>query len=97
MTTLVGLGAFMVNVALVPWRTFVLMKLWAWFVAPLGLPAIGLAHALGIILVVGFLRPDRIEKTPDKTPQEVVFKTFERAAVTALALAVGWMIAGMMP
>lgn len=33
----------------------VLTKLWVWFVVPLGPPPIGVAHALGIAVLVGLL------------------------------------------
>ncbi len=33
-------------------RGFVLSYLWSWFVAPLGIPEIGIAHAIGISLIV---------------------------------------------
>lgn len=34
---------------------FVVTKLWAWFVAPLGIPTIGIAQAMGLSLIVYFL------------------------------------------
>lgn len=36
---------------------FVLVHLWAWFLVPLGLPPIGIAHAIGIALIAGMLAP----------------------------------------
>lgn len=30
------------------WRAYALATLWAWFLVPLGLPVLGLAHAYGI-------------------------------------------------
>lgn len=34
---------------------FVLVQLWAWFMLPLGVPAIGVAHAYGIGVIATFL------------------------------------------
>lgn len=33
----------------------VLQDLWGWFIVPFGLPELGLAHAIGINIIVGFL------------------------------------------
>lgn len=33
----------------------VLQDLWGWFVTPFGLPQLGLAHAIGINVIAGFL------------------------------------------
>ena len=42
-----------------------LKVLWGWFIVPLGVQAIGVAHALGLVLLFGFLRgaikPDNTE------------------------------------
>ncbi len=32
------------------------LNAWAWFVVPLGVPAIGYAHALGLQILIGTLR-----------------------------------------
>jgi hypothetical protein len=34
---------------------FVLTQLWAWFIVPLGVPAIGIAHGIGLSLVASML------------------------------------------
>ena len=34
---------------------FVLKTMWAWFLVPLGLPAVGLAHAIGLGFMVRYL------------------------------------------
>jgi len=49
-------GAFVTAVAIA--RGFVLTYLWAWFVVPFGAPAIGVAWAIGISLIVGYLTRD---------------------------------------
>ena len=37
------------------WSGFVLATLWAWFVIPLGAPALGVLHAAGIAMVIRFM------------------------------------------
>ena len=44
------------------WQGFALSHLWIWFIAPFGLPAIGIAHACGLTLIASFLRGHRPEK-----------------------------------
>lgn len=34
---------------------FVLKYLWGWFIVPLGVKQIGIAHAIGVSLIVGYL------------------------------------------
>jgi hypothetical protein len=36
-------------------RGFVLLKMWAWFLIPLGLPTITLWHAVGVSMIVAYL------------------------------------------
>lgn len=36
-------------------RGYVIQKLWLWFLVPLGLPTIGVAHAIGISILIGAL------------------------------------------
>lgn len=36
-------------------RGVVLSYLWEWFIVPFGIPSIGIAHALGVSTIVGFL------------------------------------------
>jgi hypothetical protein len=37
------------------WSGFVLARLWAWFVVPLGVPAIGTWHAAGLSVLVSWM------------------------------------------
>jgi hypothetical protein len=46
------------SVILVAWRGMALAVLWGWFLVPLGLPMIGIAHALGIAIVFALLQGD---------------------------------------
>jgi hypothetical protein len=57
MEALIALGVSLVlSVPLAFWRAFVFIKLWAWFAIPIfGLPALGLAAAMGLSILIGFL------------------------------------------
>ena len=44
---------------------FVLKLMWAWFLIPLGLPALGLAHACGLGLLARYLTWQRMPKSED--------------------------------
>ena len=35
----------------IAWKAFVAVQLWGWFLVPLGAPRVGLAHAVGLMLV----------------------------------------------
>lgn len=48
-----GMGVLFV--ALVLLRAVVLKDLWGWFVVPLGVPGIGMAHAVGISTIASLL------------------------------------------
>lgn len=48
-------------------RGFVLASLWGWFVVPLGVPALGIAQAIGISLIVSlFLAHLARDKSDDE-------------------------------
>lgn len=50
--TAAGFGILFLNVAI---GAFIFSIMWGWFVVPLGLPAINLAHAIGILSMLIFL------------------------------------------
>jgi hypothetical protein len=54
------LGVLGTVVLMALFRAFVFTYLWGWFIVPLGAPHIGIAHAMGLALIVGLLtaRPD---------------------------------------
>jgi uncharacterized membrane protein len=50
------MGSFLFVVLLLPniaYRGYVLAQLWAWFMVPFGLPVIGVAHAIGVSVLIG--------------------------------------------
>lgn len=60
-------------------RGFVLSELWGWFVVPLGVGELGVAHAIGFALVVGYLTYQ-----PDAKSESEVEGTFGVRLVTSL-------------
>jgi len=55
MAFLLILGLVAVSVVVSVVNGFVLSYLWQWFVTPLGIPAIGLAHAIGLGMIIRYL------------------------------------------
>jgi hypothetical protein len=51
-----ALVAFAAILVAAPWAAYVLTVVWGWFVVPLGAPAIGKAHAYGLMVVFGMFR-----------------------------------------
>ncbi|MOA13274.1 hypothetical protein D3C78_1333200 [compost metagenome] len=51
----VGLLSVVVIGALTVFSAFTLSTLWAWFIVPLGVSSIGLAHAYGVSLIASVL------------------------------------------
>lgn len=84
------LGVLALTVALgIPaalYSGFVLQDLWGWFVAPLGVPQIGLIQAVGLLLIVALVR-----RTPKGGHSEVTFgKAFSNAANRIVFVSLGW-------
>ena len=50
--------AVLVFVPVMLLRGYVLHAMWGWFVVPLGVPAVGIVHAIGIAGVAGALVPN---------------------------------------
>ena len=77
------------------WKGYVLTVLWAWFVVPtFGLPALAVAPAIGLSLLVSFLthQGDAI-KEPEGSSLERTSKAVSLALVMpALVLGIGWVV-----
>lgn len=65
---------------------YVIWVLWGWFAIPLGLPAITLAHAIGIDILISMFQPVRIQREDPPIGKYVI------AAIVRpmLALAIGY-------
>ena len=62
-----SLLAILLALASVPLNGWVLSILWLWFVVPLGVPAIGIAQAVGLATLIGMLRRGSL-KSDDAEP-----------------------------
>ncbi len=71
------------------WYGFVLSKLWAWFIVPLGVPRLVLWQAAGIYLLARFLTTDT-NAQKDREPIEVLARGIAFGVLTpAMTLGCG--------
>lgn len=83
------LGVLMIPAYLL--NGFVLMKLWQWFLVPLGLPVIGLAHCIGIAIIINFLTM-HYQKSP-KESDDGGWNAFAHLYLNPLfVLFIGWIV-----
>lgn len=73
---------------------WVLTYLWLWFVTPLGLPSLSIAHAIGISCVISFLTYQYIERPKEKEPLQSQISTLVTVCVfrPLIVLGFGWII-----
>ena len=78
---------------------YVARDLWAWFIVPLGVPSVGVAHAYGVILLARLLapaRPDDRKAGPGEMFVRVLSLSFARVVAVLLFWGVGALMAGWM-
>jgi hypothetical protein len=84
---------------------FVLAKLWAWFVIPIGTSAlgvtinqIGILQAAAICMIVRFVWPTnlKIDSTDERPVSDKVAEVFAAIIVPWMALFCAWVLKGMM-
>lgn len=73
----------------IAYEGFVLSTFWSWFVVPLGAPALGVAQAAGIALMVSVARAKASETKQHIDAAEWAAHAF---GTPTFALAVGWVI-----
>lgn len=84
---------FFAIIALMVFRGFVAATLWGWFVVPLGAPVIGVAHAVGLLLLVTLATSDGYDKDNERGDAAYYFKRIVVSlAVIVFALVVGWVV-----
>lgn len=81
-------AAIIIPIAL--WQGFVIHLLWRWFVVPIGLPEIGILHAIGLSMFVAVFKPVDRSKRDDK--DEFWFRLAERVGGQVLVLAIAYAV-----
>jgi hypothetical protein len=84
-------AALLVILAIVPVlivHGFVVSIMWGWFMVPLGVPAIGIAHAIGLAGMLGALN---IAKSTDKVTGRAMAWIMDMLLIRpAILLGIGW-------
>jgi hypothetical protein len=88
--TVGGLIALVVFALLFAVEPFVAKTLWAWFVAPLGLPALDWSSAAGINLILNIWLGPRV--TTKQSDDENLMALGNQLGRVALAFGLGWCI-----
>jgi hypothetical protein len=78
-------------------RGFVLCQLWLWFLVPLGVKEIGMAHALGLTTLVGVfgMQGGNTTKKDDNVPL-AVYVIGVTVMTPLLCLLAGWLFHSLM-
>ena len=84
-----ALGLFIASLISIPLSGFTVSALWGWFLVPLGVPAIGIAHGCGISLIVGYLKGT--ESEPESTG-ELPLVAAKALLNPPMYLAVGYLV-----
>jgi len=79
-----ALITLVIALASVPWRAFVAMILWGWFIVPLGLPPIGKAEAYGLMCLLQCFMPWDTSKKDENSAGVQVFVSFMAPALLLL-------------
>lgn len=77
------------------YNAWVLTILWGWFIVPLGVKALSIAHAYGFTLVTGLLLSNRGIKE-NKGKEDWVGSIITWLLLPAVALFFGWIAVGFM-
>ena len=93
LTILMILGAVLLLGVMGLYYAFVLSTLWAWFVVPLGVAKIGMAHAYGLSLIPSTVLGVRGLYSPEDKRTEAAIAAI---VLPSLALLFGWIALGFM-
>ncbi len=92
-----GILAFLVFIALIAgyifFGAYTLTMLWQWFVVPLGVKPIGILHAMGLSMFVGYFKGKAVyEEKPEDVPtaEWIAQKLVNFYTKVGVILAVGW-------
>lgn len=81
------------NVAMTP---FVLVKMWLWFVVPLGVPEIAYWHAFGIGLLISYTTHQLPGNPPKLEAEDHIANAIGRLLATFIVWGAGSLIHGQM-
>lgn len=73
------------------------MLLWQWFVVPLGVPALGFWHALGLATTIGLLTKDGHLYNRTDSADRLGHLVITALMAPILAVLFGWAYSGLMP
>lgn len=81
---------------LVFYRAYVFSYLWLWFVVPFGAPAIGIAMAIGLLVLKGFLtyeiKPTNKAESSDKELSEVFQPLLQSYLAPTFIFGIGYFV-----
>lgn len=95
-TLLIILGIIPLIFCLAVLRGWALSILWSWFMVPLGLPTLGIAHAIGFAMTVAFLTHQDSTKVDDRETKEVGLQIAVQVGSCLGSLGIGWIITQFM-
>lgn len=96
---ILAIFTLLMQIPMVMLRGFVLSKLWLWFLVPLGVPAIGVALAIGIIVLVNLLTsdPNAAKDDDDKEPgAQIVGRMVTSVMMSLMAWGIGAIVASFL-
>jgi len=77
-------------------NALILRDLWGWFVVPLGVPTLGIAHAAGISTFVRFVTYSLSAKQDTREDKSIWFIVTASALIMALTWGLGWVLHSFM-
>lgn len=82
----------------VSWRGYALSVMWKWFAVPLGVPAIGVAHAIGLAAIVAMMAKSYEDNAEnERSGNEKLARAWAIGLLGPLfALIFGWIVKGFM-
>lgn len=89
------LGAITALALFAIYNAWVLSILWAWFIVPLGVKSLSIAHAYGLTLVTGLILSNRGIKE-NKNQDDWISSVITWLLIPLVALFFGWIAVGFM-
>lgn len=83
---IMGVMALLMVPFAMAWRGYVLSLVWAWFVMPLGVPAIGIAHAIGLSMTIAVFAKQERETKEEKSFLVLVVRMVMKAVLVPLVV-----------